>query len=193
MERTNAHLTRIQHHLDSLLPSATTLASRLESLLQTQRRLRRKADSLLDVVLDINRPELSREEKEWSREVDNVGEKVPGMSGEIEKVGEGYFLRGGRFNGLDLTTNPEPQQMRNQFNLLQSQLSALQPQQQEPLTTPSTPSRPPFRTSTRMATGSPNPFFDSGSVVARRATREMEKPKLDEAQMKRILAALDSE
>jgi hypothetical protein len=73
--------------MEELVPASLELATRLEKLVASQRRLRRKADSLLDVVLDINRPELSREEREWSKEVGDAGEKVPSWGGEVEKVG----------------------------------------------------------------------------------------------------------
>ena len=85
--RAEEHLRLLQDRSGQLLESAKTLTNRLASLSSGQRKLRRKADAILDVLLDISRPELTREEREWSREVENGLERVPVLEAEVEKVG----------------------------------------------------------------------------------------------------------
>ncbi|KAI9034018.1 hypothetical protein DFJ74DRAFT_714835 [Hyaloraphidium curvatum] len=81
--RAEEHLGELRARAEALGPAAALLQERLAALASQQRRLRRRADALLDLVLDAGRGELSREEKEWAREVETETSRAAGFAGDV--------------------------------------------------------------------------------------------------------------
>lgn len=90
-EKAGKFLEGMRDRLDLLREKAGGLPERFESLAREQRRLRKKADSIVDIALDITRPELTKEERDWAREVDMGLEKGAEFGGKVAQVG--FFLR----------------------------------------------------------------------------------------------------